>query len=77
MEPPREWEYKALPTGPKRTGNRKITKSNTSAERKCNFCQIRRSKHEKRKKMIQNIRQTFNIEKMTRTGEETQLAYTI
>jgi len=41
MEPPREWKYNALPTGRKRTRNRKITKSNISAERKHNFCQIR------------------------------------
>ena len=41
MEPPREWKYKALPTGRKSTRNSKGTISNNSAEEKSNFCQIK------------------------------------
>jgi len=33
--------------------------------------------YKKRRKMMRNIRQTFNIAKITIISEETQLAYTI
>jgi len=51
--------------------------SYNSAERKSNFYQIRRKIYQKRRKMMRNIRQTFNISKRAIKREETQLAYPI